>query len=449
MKKRVKGLVLGFIVLALLFALYFFAVKWTPETEIITEETNEETNYLFKTTTDNIESIEFYYSGNSYIIHNGEKKSITGYESSVIDPELLMRAIHNFSYVIENQNIKVDDVKLQDYGIKDSKTYVIIKEKDGKSTKIILGNSAVVEGEFYAYNENTGRLSSISGSAAEFFRVEPSMYRSLEVCEIVNETIERVSISKGNDKIIDIEYDKENEETSNSVPSFKMLYPYKGVAASTDRTTSLIETVGSITAQEIVTENMNELSSFGLINPYKLTVTDEKGSHTISLGKKNNNGLVYIMYNDKKVVYLADCPYYEKVVNVKSDDYIDRFIHLVYLSDVKSIEFSAQNKNTLLRVEDDSKNDKTKYLVNSKEMSEEKFKELYQAIIGVIATDIDDDFVPAGKEQCIITFDLNNNQKKIFKYYEYNERNYYVKSDKGIGCITLKKNIDAICDLLK
>ncbi|MBR1970417.1 MAG: DUF4340 domain-containing protein [Clostridia bacterium] len=449
MKKRVKGLVSGFIVLVVLFGLYFFAVKWTPETEIITTETDDETYYLFKTETDNIASIEFYYDGNSYTVRNGENKTISGYESKIIDPELLTRAIHSFSYIIENQNIKVEDTSLLEYGIKDSSTYVVIKEKDGKSTKIILGNSTGVEGEYYAYNEATGRLSSISKSSAEFFKVDPSQYRSLDVCSIAPETIERVAISRGNNKIIDIEFEKEKKDPSNSIRNYKILYPYKGVVASTDRTNALLETISSITAQEIVTENMNEITSYGFNNPYKLTVTDGNGTHTISLGNKNDDGLVYIMYNDRKVVYLADCPFYEKVVNANSDEYIDRFIHLVNLSDVNSVEFSFQSQTDVISVKGDIQNDKAKYYVNNKDISEENFKKLYQAIIGVIATDIDDDFVPTGKEQCTITFDLNNNQKKTFKYYNYNERNYYVKADNGIGCLTLKKNIDAICDLLK
>ncbi len=449
MRNRVKGIVLGFIVLILLFCAYFFALKWSPESESIEENVTYETNYLFKTTTDDIVSIEFNFNGNSYTIHNGENKTVTGYKSSVIDSQLLTRVLHSFSSIIENQNIKVDDVNLEEYGIKESNTYAVIKEKDGNSTKIVLGSSAFVDGEFYAYNENTGRLSSISGSVAELFTTHPSEYRSLEVCKIANSSTDHIVISHGSKKLIDIEFDKDKGFNADNSPNFKMNYPYKGVAASTDRISALLETIGDIVAESIVTENMNEISMYGLDNPYLLTLTDEQGSHTIRMGNKNQDGLVYIMYNDRKVVYLADCPFYEKVINVNTYDYIDRFIHLVYISDVNTIEFASQNKNAVLRIEGDTQNDDAKYFVNDEQMRTDKFKELYQAIIGITATDIDDNFSPKGKEQCTITFNLNNNTKKTFKYYDYDERNYYVKADSGIGCVTLKKNIDTVCDLLK
>lgn len=449
MKNRLKGIIAGCIVLVLLFGVYFFAMKWSPESEISKENITYETNYLFKSTTDSIESIEFNYDGNSYTIHNGEKKTISGYKSNVIDSDSLTRVLHSFSSIIENQNIEVTETNLSEYGINDSKTYVVIKENDGNSTKLVLGISAFVDGEYYAYNENSGRLSSISGTVAELFTADPSQYRSLKVCDIANNTIKHISISKGNKKIIEVEYDEEKGLNADKSPNFKMNYPYKGVAASTDRITALLEPIGNIVANSIVTENMSEISMYGLDNPYILKLISEDESHTIKIGDKNQDGLVYIMYNDRNVVYLADCPFYEKVINVNTYDYIDRFIHLVYLNDVNTIEFSSKNTNAVLKIEGDTSKDNAKYYVNDEIVGTSEFKELYQAIIGVTAAAIDDNFTPQGKEQCTITFNLKDNKKKTFKYYIYDERNYYVKADSGIGCIALKKNIDAICELLK
>ena len=70
MKKRIIGIASGALVLIVLFALYFFALKWTPENEEIKEVETNETSYLFKSVSDDIESIEFNNNNQTYTMQS-------------------------------------------------------------------------------------------------------------------------------------------------------------------------------------------------------------------------------------------------------------------------------------------------------------------------------------------------------------------------------------------
>ena len=83
------------------------------------------------------------------------------------------------------------------------------------------------------------------------------------------------------------------------------------------------------------------------------------------------------------------------------------------MEDQQKFEFITEKENAVLKIEGDSSKDSAKYFVNDEQTRTDKFKELYQAVIGITATAIDDNFKPTGKEQCSITFNLKNNKKKI------------------------------------
>ena len=450
MKSKIKLLIIGIVVLCLLFAAYFLAVKWNPETndEDDSQLPSYEVNYLFKENIEDVSSIEIHNGENVYTIHNGEEATITGYKSHVIDSSKLYSTLVNLCSIVEAHPINANSDKLEDYGVLNSDKYITVNMKDKSLNRIILGNNAYIENEFYAYNEKTKKIATVNQEVANIINADPNMYRSLDICSIDYTKITSLSVSKGNKKIISFEIDEEKGPSENMVPNFKMLYPYKNVPASSDRAVAFLEKMGDMQADSIAEENPASLSKYGLDEPYNVSIVHDGEKHLFSLGNKNENGLVYMMYNNIKVVYLVNCPFYDNAVNANAYDYIDRYIHLVNINDVESIDFKAGDTHSVLKIEGDTANDNATYYIDNEKVRTDKFKKLYQAIIGITAISLEE-FSPSDKEIASITFNLKDNKTKIFKYYTFDDRRCYVKADNGIGCLTLKKNIDSIIELVK
>lgn len=447
-------LVAAVVALALLAGGYFFLQKWEPDSQ--NEDSsdalsgqNEETEYLINTDYSEIASVTVNNGEETYTVKNGENPSIEGYSSHIIDSSKLSSLIYSSSSVAISHKIKGKGDSLSLYGLDSPEKWVLISMKDGIKYKLVIGNSANFEGEYYAMLEGEDSVCTVSSYDIEGLMKSPSEMRSMDICTLDGQNIASFTIKKNGKKEISVKYD-ENFKPSNEYQtvSYLVIYPYTNVNASLDKLQALFEKISSLTAQSIVEENPSNLKKYGLDKPYELEITDHEGKTTkIKMGSYGEDGNVYVMLSGVPVVYLADCPFYEVVKESRADDYVDRFINLFSIDAVKSIEVKAEGKTHTLEITKKSDDENT-YKINGKLVSEKPFKEIYQLIIGVTATD----FVnkePAGDKKCEFIFNFADNTKKTFTYYTYDDRYCIVKADNGLRCLTLTKNLDAVTDRLK
>lgn len=446
MKKNLKTLIAAFVILLLLAGGYFLAVKWEPKKEN-TEENEQNiqaTEYIINEETDNIEYVRFNNPEFSYTLRNGEKVTVEGYSSYVLDESSLTSALYNVATVVKNRTIKSSE-DLSAFGLDKEDKSIEIGLKDGSVKKIILGNSANFDGEYYA--KVGDEICTVSSRTAEAILKNPDLYRSLEICTIEPTQIKEFSVLKGNTALLSISYDEENSNSEVGMPAYKMTKPYAGITASSDKVNALLEKLTSLTATEIVSEGEKNLSQYGLDNPYVLTLKCGDETITLKLGSYGDDSLVYVMNADIPVVYAANCPFYESIKEVKAEEFIDRLIHIFNIESVKSIVIEEDGKKDELKIQKKGE-DSYKYTLNSTHMAENNFKTLYQKIIGVPAAKFVNEKAE-GKEKCTITFSFNDGTKKSFKYFIYDERYSVVKADNGMTCLTLTKNIDEISTFIK
>ena len=440
--------------LALLAGGYFFLQKWEPNSQGENSSEallgqNEETEYLINTDYSEIASVTVNNGEETYTVKNGENPSIEGYSSHIIDSSKLSSLIYSSSSVAISHKIKGKGDSLSLYGLDSPEKWVLISMKDGTKYKLVIGNSANFEGEYYAMLEGEDFVCTVSSYDIESLMKSPSEMRSMDICTLDGQSIASFTIKKNGKKEISVKYD-ENFKPSNEYQtvSYLVTYPYNNVNASLDKLQALFEKISSLTAQSIVEENPSNLKKYGLDKPYELEITDHEGKTTkIKMGSYGEDGNVYVMLSGVPVVYLADCPFYEVVKESRADDYVDRFINLFSIDAVKSIKVKAEGKTHTLEITKKS-DDESIYKINDKLVSEKPFKEIYQLIIGVTATD----FVnkePAGDKKCEFIFKFTDNTKKTFTYYTYDDRYCIVKADNGLKCLTLTKNLDAVKDRLK
>ena len=446
MKKSIKSLILAVLVLLILGGGYFLAVKWEPapneENENLPQNTTE---YILDEEIENIEYAQFNNEGKSYIIRNGEKVSIEGYESYIIDEDALSSALSNVCSVAISHKIESKESALSDYGLDKEGKSLVLKLKDGTQKKLVIGNSANFEGEYYAKLNET--ICTISDYEAQAILKNPDEYRRSDICTIDNTSVTEYEIKKGTQTIFAVHFDEESSNAEFGMAGYKMTYPYKGVIASSDKINAIAEKLTSLSAVTIVEENPKNLAAYGLDSPYTLTVKDANGKVTVKMGDYAGDNTVYVMQGDLPVVYIAECPFYEIVKEAKAQDYIDRLIHIFNIENVSGITISADGKSYDLSITKKGE-DEYSYKINGKHSVEKNFKAVYQKIIGVTAAEFSEKEV-SGTEKCTITFKFTDGSKKAFKYYIYDERYSIVKANNGMTCLTLTKNIDEILEKLK
>lgn len=449
MKRNIKALIAAAIVLVIIIGLYFFAVKWQPK-----EEKKEENpisqfgdvEYIVDIDIENIDYAQFNNGVESYTIKNGETPVIEGYTSNVIDSSFLSSALYDCSSVAIGHKIE-NPRELSSYGLDREDKYVLIKQKDGSEHKLVIGNDANFEGEFFALNKTTGQVATIASYEVQSLLKSPSEYRSLEMCSVDPKSVKEFSIEKNGGKVLAVKYDEDYVPKNEYMAvSYRILYPYSGVTASLDKLQELFESLSSPVANSIVEENPKDLSRYGLDKPYVLTITDANGKATMKMGDYDGDGNVYMMYNDVPVVYAAQSSFYETVKATNPDEYVERFINLFSITDVSQIVVKGNGQTYDIEV--DEKEENSVYKINGKFVTEDSFKKTYQRIIGVTAAKFSSEN-PAGEEKCSITFKFKDKTSKTFTYYIYDERNCIVKADNGMICLALTESIDEIFNALK
>ena len=153
MKRNIKMIIAAFVVLALLGGGYFFVSKWNPE-----KENAEETpivnqggtiEYVFDTDSENIDFVRFNTGSTTYTVKNGEKPSIDGYSSHIIDNYQLSSMIYSVTSVSISRRIENFSGNLSDYGVDESGKSVTVHLKDGAQHTLMVGNSTNFENEYY------------------------------------------------------------------------------------------------------------------------------------------------------------------------------------------------------------------------------------------------------------------------------------------------------------
>ena len=442
-------LIAAIIALLVIIGVYFLVVNWDVENDTTkTDTVYENTNYLIDVDDGNISYIEFNNGTENYKIFNGDKLTIKGYSSNIIDESKLSSAIYSASKIASSRTVIENAKNLSEYGLENPLCYVKVVMNDSSVTMLQIGNPTNIDGEYYVKLENLNDVYTISSYTAEKLLASPSEYRSMELCSMDGQSMEAFTIEKGGKAVLSVAYDKDYEAVSEHIPvSYIVSYPFKNVKASLDKINEFVSAITSPTATAIIEENPSNLKKYGLDNAYTLSFKDANGNSTVKMGSYAENGEVYIMYNDIPVVYTAECPFYEAVKNANPKEFVDRFINLFTIEEVENINILADNEEYELSIIKKGE-DKYEYKINGKIKAEDSFKKIYQNIIGIVASDFTNE-KPSGKEKCKITFNFTDGKAKTFTYYEYDERRCIVKADNGLICLTMAKEIDAMLSSLK
>ena len=127
---------------------------------------------------------------------------------------------------------------------------------------------------------------------------------------------------------------------------------------------------------------------------------------------------------------------------VKNIEIADSFIYLPNVKNVKKIEISSEGKSYVLKSENGV------YTIDGAQVLENKFKEIYQSIVGLRMSDFCFKNV-SGDLICTVKFTMNDSSVREFKYVSAGDRQSVAyENSNPIGYVP-KKLINEMLDSLK
>jgi len=145
----------------------------------------------------------------------------------------------------------------------------------------------------------------------------------------------------------------------------------------------------------------------------------------------------------------------QSLIDMKPIDFIDRFVYIVDINLVDSIEIEYEGKVNNLKLsrttskEEDGEEVITTYKVDGKEVEEEAFKDYYQDLIGItFDAEIDKD-VENTNPEIRTTFTLDTGEKVTIDYVSYSDDFYAAFRDGESDFVVSKKKVNKMIDSLK
>lgn len=209
----------------------------------------------------------------------------------------------------------------------------------------------------------------------------------------------------------------------------KLLFPHEGRKASLN---SIEEKVIAPIKNLEIAGYAGELDMFG-DTLLSLGISSASGVKGLEVSDSNEEGYYFVRMTDSEAVFKIDSELIKPILELKSTDFIDKFIRLMRIDVVESIEIKA---------------DEIYILDNENGLGTDDGLAIYQAIISVTFDDIAK--VDIRDEPAVeITF---NTQEGEFtdKYYEYDDEFYFVEVI-GIDSpvFVSREKIDYIINMLK
>lgn len=457
-KKMIRNIIIAVIVLGLLGGVYYWAIKWQPDSKKADGQTDEKLITLFSAKEDELTEIRFVNNGTVFTL----KRTGTGDSATWGIPEYpdiefsqtkLKSAVSGFTSISASKEITDDLSKLASFGLADEKNSVTVKKSDGTEKTFILGEKLVVDSSYYIMEKGGDKIYTVSEYKAEDMLKHPDDFRETNLGTIDTASIESVSVSKGGEKIA--EFGKATEDEKNGVGSaayqttdMKMRYPYDEPVNS-DRFSKMVSVFTNVEVISFVSNSTDDAAKYGLDSGYKIVIRDSAATHTLTFGNTAEDGNVYAMYNDCGFIFTVKPDMLNAVKDIKPFDLIDKFAHIYNIDSVDSITVTGTGRKHVLSISRSGSGDEQKceYKIDDKKAAEDAFKGYYQKVIGLTVTD-----VPSGDENgeqmCEVSFKMTDG--KVYKsvYYEYDERNVRLVRPDGKSYLMLRKYVTEMLDSL-
>lgn len=438
------------IVLGIIAALAVVLFMVTSANEKETDIDVNESEILVQIPIDEIHSVSIIQNNNEdveFIIENGvwvlkeNKKNLILNQDEVM---FLCYSVANLSSITRVEDDAAED--LSPYGLETPST-VVIQKKDGSKQSIYCGDKLPTRDSYYLMLEGDSTIYEVYSGYGEILKREFSDYLNKDVFVPIDiSSLHNLTISE-DDNTYTVEYtDKDENSPILQFTNFKM-YNYFVQPRDVDETklNGMINDINAFAQFEyIVLEDNFKLSDYGLDYP---EIIIEINDLKIYIGNTFDDNKVYYSIEGDENIYAISQEAVENIILTEPYDLILRFILLVKIDAVESVTINGYSQKYVLSIEREGSS--VDYYINSKPIEEEKFKEIYQYISGLIADGEIHESVQNEIEDVTIEYKYDSGHpNNIVSFTDYNDNFYAAYADDICDFVVSKDEIEKIFKIL-
>lgn len=412
----------------------FLAVKNKSDKETKQQASELADNVLFSFDDESIKEINFECSDGQYkavVNDEGDWKLESGefaLDQTYIDA--LLTLVSDFT--AETNYGEADSSKKSMYGLENPSETITLS--DGTNNyKIYVGNISPTNDYYYIMVEGKDKVYTVDSVHGSVLKASRLMIKSKELIPYKNNEIKQITVKKDGKTVYDLTFD--TESSTWSLPKEYSNLPFDQTAV-----TSMLTTVTRLEAQQLLEENLDDLSKYGFDKPVaEVTVKGIDGTEQnilVSDKTDENKTYSYALIEDTNQVqmyYFSDLDF----VDNKPIDFLPDSTTVATMYDVTGFDltfgdindsFTMDIANNILKV-----NGKEADIKNSENST--AFQNFYNALSILIFTETDVDASPDNSELLLsAVFHVNDGTDiKIDLVDAGNDKCYVFKDDVYTG----------------
>lgn len=454
--RKSRNLILAAILLVVLVGAYIYISNNAKENDINEEDGSELT--LSNSSRDKITKMILISSeGEITIERKYDIWVLAGKDNIEIDQEKVNDLAYSFAVMFAQRIVEENPQDLEQYGLKSPSVIAKAFFDDGETREYYLGNKTPEGTTYYLMRKDDSKLYTVWMNHGENFSLSVDDLRNRKLTQINAQELDYLYISQEGKPTIEIVSNINEELNKYGLDLWIMKQPYKhSYAVGSKEFMNILEKGFNYTIEDFIEDNPSDLSKYGLDNPrIEIEIRDTKNSLHLFIGSNKDDNIAYAMTETKDTVYTMALSQLQSLIDMKPIDFIDRFVYIVDINLVDSIEIEYEGKVNNLKLsrttskEEDGEEVITTYKVDGKEVEEEAFKDYYQDLIGItFDAEIDKD-VENTNPEIRTTFTLDTGEKATIDYVSYSDDFYAAFRDGESDFVVSKKKVNKMIDSLK
>lgn len=465
--KNKKGLIAGIVILLILIGVYVGLKVAGPEEDKEQKEEKEIT--AFEVKGENISKVSIENDGVLYtFVKEEETWKYAEDENLPLNQAVVSNIISGLTSVKAQRELK-DIENPADYGLSEPKLKVMITDKDNAETVLNFGDDNEAVSGAYMSVGNNEKIYLVNSTVKTDLQFEKNdLAETEELPQIAVGNIKKVEISSENGvKTL-------QEEEADGLWT---LYKEDGsqVSVDTAKVNDYMNHFSGLSLIDFVSYDTNNLSSYGLDNPKKVTVFYEEEQEQESedtseeaededaekeepvmvvkefvllAGSTDEDGNYYVKTADSNYVYTMAAATVEEIMNLASEELVSSLVTDYSLADMDKITIERNGETYVLtRQETEVKKEdaeetttETKYYLNDEEIQYEDISDFYSKVSALEWQNMTEGQNGENAE-ITITFEKEDGIQDKVTYCPYDENFYLVTKTEGSQMLVNKMKV--------
>ncbi|WRS26785.1 DUF4340 domain-containing protein [Oscillospiraceae bacterium MB08-C2-2] len=423
MKKQIRALIAGVILLVALGGLWLFLAQ-NPQPE----EAAEETRYVAgNVQADQIKAITIQQGQASFRLAADAEGAFTleNWGDIPLNNDLLGQSRTAAAAIPVKLVVSEEGGDLSKYGLQNPPVRVVLSVEGQTDVTLNIGNEAPANEGVYVSVEGQSPVYLVAANSLSFANRAPTDYVSLVASAVedpTNPPAFSAAVLSGEEREATVEVSTQLDESGTS--TFFMTAPVRYKISST--AINLLQSATSITAEGVaaVRPSETQLETLGLKEPYAtLTLSLEDGtSVVVKASRPAESGALYFMLEGRPVIYMGSTELLSWV-QMPYSSLLSTIPVSMPLTELDSIQVTIPQKQWSFAVTGEG--DALKATLDGKEVDADQFRRLYQGIHSASFGE-HTDLRPEGEPVMTFAYKAKDGRTREVRFYEGPVRKLFI-----------------------